>query len=101
MLTTESSPAAGMVYPLLNLLADELTVNERPDEEEADSADSGGDDDDYDSQISAKLKRCIWDRLQKRFDLTQDGQPHTDLLECCPLMIAAFCDPRWVTECQF
>lgn len=98
MLTTETLPAAGMVYPLLHELSEDLAVIEKPNSQgqvEADDGDESGDDEaEYDSQVSAKLKRCIWDRLKKRFDLTQDGQPHRDLCESCPLMIAAFCDPR-------
>ena len=100
MLTTETLPAAGMVYPLLHELSEDMTVIERPHSQgqvEADAGDDSGDDEaesEYDSQMTAKLKTCIWERLKKRFDLTDDGQPHMDLILCCPLLIAAFCNPR-------
>ena len=99
MLTTETLPAAGMVYPLLHELAQDLAVIEKPDsqsqvESELSDHDDSDDEAEYDSTVSAKLKRCIWERLKKRFDLTEDGQPHKDLCKSCPLMVAAFCDPR-------
>ena len=88
-----------MVYPLLSELAKDLVVIEKPDSQGQVEADDDGlgdesGDEEYDSSVAAKLKRCIWEKLKKRFDLYEDGQPHKDVCKSCPLMIAAFCDPR-------
>ena len=142
ILTTESTPAAGAVYPLLKELCVDLTVYAAPESDE----DGGGDADDdnlrlppdpmgsdtelpgdgdeeahesemtapepgltagsgaeseeedescYDSVVIAALKNLIWSRLRSRFDLEEDGQPVDSVCRTCPLLIAAFCDPRY------
>lgn len=62
MLSTETLPAAGMVYTLLNELSADLAVMERPDSQSQvdHSGDESGDDaeGEYDSTVCAKLKRC-------------------------------------------
>lgn len=143
ILTTETSPAAGAVYYLLKELAEDLSVNEAPEEaaqdtssaerdldlghddsdddhhmEEEDSQvnmvtevvsstqegqalttaaeDSDDSEDSYDSPVAASLKRTIWGRLVTRFSLEDDGEPEDSVCRSCPLLIAAFCDPRYL-----
>ena len=123
VLTTESKPAAGAVYFLLKELAKDLTVYEAPAAVEAEAVpeaqteaalDSGPESDtedleaedvalpdaesqDYDSVVAANLKRLIWGRLVSRFNLCENGQPEDVVCRTCPLLIAAFCDPRYST----
>lgn len=119
LLTTESTPAAGAVYYLLKELAEDLTVVEAPegaesdpetqdldsDDEEGDSGSTATDrlqvpppeaESDYDSPVAARLKRSIWAKVKARFSLEEDGQPEDEVCKSCPLLIAAFCDPRYL-----
>ena len=108
LLTTESVPAAGAVYYLLKELAQELAVTEAPEAPETQNPESDGDSDsheagldvpdptEYDSPVVARLKRMIWAKMQTRFSLQQDGQPETSVCQSCPLLISAFCDPRYL-----
>lgn len=99
LLTTETQPAAGRMYYLLNeLVSIDLAVCERPG-----SAGTTDDDwsdtemeesDDYDSPVAAKLKAHISKCLRERFGLTPDGEPEMEVCKTCPMMISAFCDPR-------
>jgi len=117
LLTTEKTPAAGAVYFLLKELAEDLAVVEAPvraataapetqdlesdDEDDSDRREgeaeqvSGTDTTDYDSPVAARLKTTIWDKLQTRFNLEVDGQPEVEVCESSPLLISAFCDPRY------
>lgn len=117
LLTTESTPAAGAVYYLLKELADDLAVVEAPEGAEAETQDQDMDSDEeddsdttatvrhdmevpppeseYDSPVAGRLKRAIWTKVQARFSLEADGQPEDDVCRSCPLLIAAFCDPRY------
>lgn len=114
VLTTESKPAAGAVYFLLRELAKDLTVYEAPAAVEAEAAgpesetedleaedvaqaDAETQSNDYDSVVAANLKRLIWGRLVSRFNLCENGQPEEVVCRTCPLLIAAFCDPRYST----
>ena len=114
VLTTESKPAAGAVYFLLKELAKDLTVYEAPAAVEAEAAgpksqtedleaedvaqaDAETPSNDYDSVVAANLKRLIWGRLVSRFNLCENGQPEEVVCRTCPLLIAAFCDPRYST----
>jgi len=110
-------PQAGAVYFLLKELAKDLTVYEAPAAVEAEAAlDSGPESqtedleaedvaqadaetqsNDYDSVVAANLKRLIWGRLVSRFNLCENGQPEEVVCRTCPLLIAAFCDPRYST----
>jgi len=115
LLTTETTPAAGSVYFLLKELAEDLAVVEAPveaataapetqdlesDEDDSDRREGeaeqvSGTDTDYDSPVAARLKTTIWDKLQTRFNLELDGQPEVEVCESSPLLISAFCDPRY------
>ena len=114
VLTTESKPAAGAVYFLLRELAKDLTVYEAPAAVEAEAAgpesqtedleaedvaqaDAETQSNDYDSVVAANLKRLIWGRLVSRFNLCENGQPEEVVCRTCPLLISAFCDPRYST----
>lgn len=114
VLTTESKPAAGAVYFLLKELAKDLTVYEAPaavqaeaagpesetedlEAEDVAQADAETPSNDYDSVVAANLKRLIWGRLVSRFNLCENGQPEEVVCRTCPLLIAAFCDPRYST----
>jgi hypothetical protein len=114
VLTTESKPAAGAVYFLLRELAKDLTVYEAPaavqaeaagpesetedlEAEDVAQADAETPSNDYDSVVAANLKRLIWGRLVSRFNLCENGQPEEVVCRTCPLLIAAFCDPRYST----
>lgn len=113
LLTTETLPAAGCMYYLLyELIGTDLAVRTRPEATaggaEVDSAadvDEGDDEEnqeteemapeeEYDSNLAAKLKRCIATKLKERFGLDDHGQPDMDLCRTCPLLVASFCDPR-------
>ena len=117
LLTTESTPAAGAVYYLLKELAQDLAVVEAPegteperedldchssDEEDVSDTDTDRPDamellgSEYDSPIAARLKRTIWTKLKARFSLEENGQPEDEVCRTCPLMISAFCDPRYL-----
>ena len=60
-------------------------------------ADAEAESNDYDSVVAANLKRLIWGRLVSRFNLCENGQPEEVVCRTCPLLIAAFCDPRYST----
>lgn len=113
MLTTESTPAAGAMYYLLHELVNYyLAVVSKPTTEttgvgDDDGVGAGEDSDsteedievdapaeEYDSTLAAKLKLCISGKLQERFCVDEAGQPEMAVCRTCPLMIAAFCDPR-------
>lgn len=102
LLTTESQPAAGMMYYLLHeLVSQDLCVFERPgaqDHDDDSDSDTEIPDDvsesEFDSPVAAKLKHHISKRLRDRFNLSEDGQPDIEVCRTCPLLVSAFCDPR-------
>ena len=96
------------------LKAKDLTVYEAPAAVEAEAAgpesqtedleaedvaqaDAETQSNDYDSVVAANLKRLIWGRLVSRFNLCENGQPEEVVCRTCPLLISAFCDPRYST----